>query len=230
MKKISLLPSIFILALLALLLSLGNWQLNRAEVKRNIESRIIAAQTEQPIKISTLAESLNREFFKITLEGYFDDKKNIIYDNQTENGVAGYYVLTPFMISKTDAFLVNRGFLRWGADRNQFSVNPVDSNYRVIKGILKRPKERMTLADDLSEVKFPYLVQALNIEKLASKTDLNIGPLMVELDKDQPDGFIRNWQPFYGTVDKHIGYAIQWFAMAFVLLMISIFILLKRYQ
>jgi len=53
---------------------------------------------------------------------------------------------------------------------------------------------------------------------------------MVELDKDQPDGFIRNWQPFYGTVDKHIGYAIQWFSMAFVLLLISIFILLKRYQ
>jgi len=65
---------------------------------------------------------------------------------------------------------------------------------------------------------------------LASSTDLNIGQLMVELDKDQPDGFIRNWQPFYGTVDKHIGYAIQWFSMAFVLLMISIFILLKRYQ
>jgi surfeit locus 1 family protein len=104
MKRVSLLPSIFILALLALLLSLGNWQLNRAEEKRDIESKIIAAQTDKPIHISSLEQSVDREFYKITLEGYFDDKKNIIYDNQTENGVAGYYVLTPFMISKTDAF------------------------------------------------------------------------------------------------------------------------------
>jgi len=156
-------------------------------------------------------------------------KKNIIYDNQTENGVAGYYVLTPFLISETDAFLVNRGFVRWGADRNELSVNQVASNYRVINGILKRPKERMTLKDNSSEVKFPYLVQSLNMEKLASTTGLNVGKLMVELDKDQPDGFIRNWQPFYGIVDKHIGYAIQWFAMAAVLILISVFIYLRKY-
>jgi surfeit locus 1 family protein len=229
MKRVSLLPSIFILALLALLLSLGNWQLNRAEEKRDIESKIIAAQTDKPIHISSLEQSVDREFYKITLEGYFDDKKNIIYDNQTENGVAGYYVLTPFMISKTDAFLVNRGFVRWGADRNVLSVNPVASNYRVINGTLKRPKERMTLKDSSSEVKFPYLIQSLNMEKLASSTDLNIGQLMVELDKDQPDGFIRNWQPFYGTVDKHIGYAIQWFSMAAVLILISFFIYIRKY-
>ena len=229
MKRVSLLPSIFILALLALLLSLGNWQLNRAEEKRDIESKIIAAQTDKPIHISSLEQSVDREFYKITLEGYFDDKKNIIYDNQTENGVAGYYVLTPFMISKTDAFLVNRGFVRWGSDRNQLSVNPVASNYRVINGTLKRPKERMTLKDNSPEVKFPYLIQSLNMEKLASSTDLNIGQLMVELDKDQPDGFIRNWQPFYGTVDKHIGYAIQWFSMAAVLILISFFIYIRRY-
>ena len=143
--------------------------------------------------------------------------------------MAGYYVLTPFMISKTEAFLVNRGFVRWGADRNELSVNPVASNYRVINGTLKRPKERMTLADNASEFKFPYLVQSLNMDKLATKTDLNIGQLMVELDKDQPDGFIRNWQPFFGTVDKHIGYAIQWFAMAAVLILISVFIYLRKY-
>ena len=115
----------------------------------------------------------------------------MLFRSQTENGVAGYYVLTPFMISKTDAFLVNRGFVRWGADRNELSVNQVASNYRAINGILKRPKERMTLKDNSSEVKFPYLVQSLNMEKLASTTGLNIGKLMVELDKDQPDGFIE---------------------------------------
>ena len=78
MKRVSLLPSIFILALLALLLSLGNWQLNRAEEKRDIESKIIAAQTDKPIHISSLEQSVDREFYKITLEGYFDDKRNII--------------------------------------------------------------------------------------------------------------------------------------------------------
>ena len=75
MKRVSLLPSIFILALLALLLSLGNWQLNRAEEKRDIESKIIAAQTDKPIHISSLEQSFDREFYKITIEGYFDDKK-----------------------------------------------------------------------------------------------------------------------------------------------------------
>jgi hypothetical protein len=37
---------------------------------------------------------------------------------------------------------------------------------------------------------------------------------MVVLLSNIKGGFYRQWRPFYGSVDKHLGYALQWFLMA----------------
>ena len=49
-----------------------------------------------------------------------------------------------------------------------------------------------------------------------------------QLDKSSKDGFFRQWQPFYGSADKHLGYALQWFLMALALFIIALRLLIKR--
>jgi len=47
--------------------------------------------------------------------------------------------------------------------------------------------------------------------------------LILLLDKEDQFGFIRDWKPVYGvTPDKHKAYAVQWFTLAVVLLMIYV--------
>ena len=48
------------------------------------------------------------------------------------------------------------------------------------------------------------------------------------LDSSSADGYVRKWQPYTGSIEKHIGYAIQWFLMALVLGIIGVRIALKQ--
>jgi surfeit locus 1 family protein len=42
------------------------------------------------------------------------------------------------------------------------------------------------------------------------------------------DGFVRKWEPYTGSIEKQIGYAVQWFLMAIVLGIIGIRIAIKQ--
>ena len=37
---------------------------------------------------------------------------------------------------------------------------------------------------------------------------------MILLDASEPDGYVRNWVVRGTTPDRHLGYAVQWFAFA----------------
>jgi surfeit locus 1 family protein len=52
--------------------------------------------------------------------------------------------------------------------------------------------------------------------------------MLAQLDVKSDNGFYRQWQPFYGSVDKHLGYALQWFLMAFILSFIAIRLWIKN--
>jgi surfeit locus 1 family protein len=67
------------------------------------------------------------------------------------------------------------------------------------------------------------------MNELEERLGYPLEPLILLLDKDDEFGFIRDWKPVYGvTPDKHRAYAVQWFTLATVLLMIYIGVNLKR--
>ena len=107
-KRSFILPGVLISLTVWGLLSLGFWQLDRADEKRAIESAIIVAQSN-PAQLVGEDEILAKEHYRVLLNGYFDTNKQFIYDNQIVKGNAGYYVLTPFVLNAKTAILVNRG-------------------------------------------------------------------------------------------------------------------------
>jgi surfeit locus 1 family protein len=53
------------------------------------------------------------------------------------------------------------------------------------------------------------------VEDLERAFGMSIEPRILLLDADQPDGFERQWRPSLGFgPERHLGYAIQWFALA----------------
>jgi surfeit locus 1 family protein len=48
------------------------------------------------------------------------------------------------------------------------------------------------------------------------------------LSPESEDGYVRQWEPYTGSIERHIGYAIQWFLMALVLAFIGIRLALKQ--
>jgi len=62
------------------------------------------------------------------------------------------------------------------------------------------------------------LIQSIQLDRLSKTLNYELLPVMIELDKTAKNGFTREWQPYYGSIDKHNAYALQWFAMASILL------------
>jgi len=226
-KRSFILPGVLISLTVLGLLSLGFWQLDRADEKRAIESAIVVAQSN-PAQLVEANEILDKEHYRVLLNGYFDTNKQFIYDNQIVKGNAGYYVLTPFVLNAKTAILVNRGFVPWYGKRGELVDIEIDSQPRTIEVGLIRPKQRIELKKQAVSTTFPILIQSLDLDQLSQLSNYQIIPMLAQLDIKASKGFFRQWKPFYGSVDKHLGYALQWFLMALVLSIIAIRLLIKN--
>ena len=53
-------------------------------------------------------------------------------------------------------------------------------------------------------------------------------PFIIRLDKQDTYGFVREWETVSMLPARHLAYALQWFAMAFVILIIFVALNLKK--
>jgi surfeit locus 1 family protein len=224
-----LVPSILILATMAFLVSLGFWQLDRADQKRTIEASIQKANTGVVELIINQNELLNKEYYEVRLQGSYVSDKQFIYDNQIVDQASGYYVLTPFVLTgQSNAIMINRGFIPWNGRRDQLDDIAVDSAFREVKIQVSRPIKRIELKTSDISNQFPVLIQAIDFDVIEEISSTSFVDVIGLLDPSSDDGFVRKWEPYTGSIEKHIGYAIQWFLMALVLGIIGIRIGLKQ--
>ena len=224
-----LVPSFLILATIVFLMSLGFWQLDRADQKRTIEASIQKANTGVVELIVNQNELLSKEYYEVRLQGSYISDKQFIYDNQIVDQVSGYYVLTPFVLKgQPNAVLVNRGFIPWNGRRDKLADIDVDSASREIKVQVSNPIKRIELKTSDISNQFPVLIQAIDFDVIEEISSTSFVDVIGLLDPSSDDGFVRKWEPYTGSIEKHIGYAIQWFLMALVLGIIGIRIGLKQ--
>ena len=224
-----LVPSFLILATIVFLMSLGFWQLDRADQKRTIEASIQKANTGVVELIVNQNELLSKEYYEVRLQGSYISDKQFIYDNQIVDQVSGYYVLTPFVLTgESNAVLVNRGFIPWNGRRDKLADIDVDSASREIKVQVSNPIKRIELKTSDISNQFPVLIQTIDFDVIEEISSTSFVDIIGLLDPSSADGFVRKWEPYNGSIEKHIGYAIQWFLMAFVLGIIGIRIGLKQ--
>jgi surfeit locus 1 family protein len=104
----------------------------------------------------------------------------------------------------------------------------VDSAFREVKIQVSRPIKRIELKTSDISNQFPVLIQAIDFDVIEEISSTSFVDVIGLLDPSSDDGFVRKWEPYTGSIEKHIGYAIQWFLMALVLGIIGIRIGLKQ--
>ena len=112
-------------------------------------------------------------------------------------------------------------FVPWYGKRGELVDIKIDSQPNTIEVSLIKPKQRIELKQQEISTTFPILIQSLDLNQLSQLSSYQIIPMLAQLDIKASDGFFRQWKPFYGSVDKHLGYALQWFLMALVLSIIA---------
>jgi len=222
-------PASLIVAILALLISLGFWQLDRADEKRAIEDQIASANSGDVELVTSVEFLKDKEYYHVRLQGSYVGDKQFIYDNQIVDQVSGYYVLTPLILKDTSkAVLINRGFIAWNGRRDKLADIDVEDELTEVKVQISTPVKRMELKVSETTGGFPVLIQALDLDAMSTIASLDFASVVGLLNPESENGFVRKWEPYTGSIERHVGYAIQWFLMAFVLAFIGIRLAIKQ--
>ena len=108
--------------------------------------------------------------------------------------------------------LVNRGWVLRDRDRSKLPNVFTPSGPVVVSGVATTATQK-TL--ELSkEMVSGQVWENLDLERYRNMTGLQLQPVMILQQNDTEDGLVREWaRPDLG-IGKNLGYALQWFAMA----------------
>ncbi len=215
------------LVLLALFLSLGEWQLRRAAEKTPLFDRFGAGQNlpalTTPIDNRRLDEYRYRT---LELRGRYDSSRQFLLDNMIHQGQAGYHVLTPFRpLGAEPWLLVNRGWVSADPDRRVLPQIAVSEAVRKVRGridTLPRPGLKFAVPVPDEAGNWPQVVLFPSIDELVAYLREPLFRYQLRLASEQRDGFVREWEPRTMAPEQHVGYAIQWFGLAGVLVAIAV--------
>ena len=222
-------PASLIIATLVLLISLGFWQLDRADEKRAIEDQITSANSGDVELVTSVEFLKDKEYYHVRLQGSYVGDKQFIYDNQIVDQISGYYVLTPFILKgASKAVLINRGFIPWNGRRDKLANVDIGEKLTEVKVQISIPVKRIELKVSETIGDFPILIQALDLDEMSTIASLDFASVVGLLNPESENGFVRKWEPYTGSIERHVGYAIQWFLMALVLAFIGIRLAIKQ--
>ncbi|MBN9046670.1 MAG: SURF1 family protein [Rhizobiales bacterium] len=211
---------------LAILLSLGTWQVRRLAWKEALIASTEQRIHEKPLPLAAVEDIYRRdgtvEYRPVTLTGTFFNRGER-YFLSTWHGAAGFDVYTPLRLADGRFVLVNRGFVPY--DRKDPATRPA--------GLPSGPVTVTGLARDPLAAKPSWFVPDNDIAKnvfywkdrdaMAASAGLPAGatvlPFFVDADNTPNPGIL----PIGGVTiidfpNNHLQYAITWYGLALALL------------
>lgn len=224
------------LAMFMALLSLGVWQIHRADEKQaylDLQSQR-SGQFVDLTAPSTAGDIMQLRYKSATLTGRYDATRQFLLDNQIQDGRVGYFVLTPFKLKDTNkAILVNRGWVPLIEPRTTLpsvTLNELPEELTVTGRLNAFPSVGIKLKNAAQPTQTePSVIEVLDHSVLSQALGYDLFDFQLELNSDASYGYVRNWRiTTLIPPEKHLAYALQWFALALVLTVMFIKMALKK--
>lgn len=195
--------------------SLGRWQLSRAAQKQQLQ----AAMDAQVEKFVVDAEALRRAtettsllHQRAQLKGAWIPERTVFLDNRQMNARVGFFVLTPLRLEGGGVILVQRGWVpRNFTDRAALPLVETPPGVVQIEGRMAPPPSKLYEPGASSG---GSIRQNVDLAQFAAETGLVLFPLTLRQTGAASQGMERQWPAADLGVDKHYGYAFQWFGLS----------------
>jgi surfeit locus 1 family protein len=215
-------PTLAAAAVVALTVSLGNWQSRRAAEKDGLQRQHEARERESPLAMPAQpADAAVLDGRRVVVRGRFVPQATVFIDNRTYKGVAGLHVVTPVKIEGSDLHVaVLRGWV--ARDARDRSVLPRVATPEASVELEGVAQARLDGALELRASAPPgprdRVWQNFDLDRYAAWAGLAMQPLVVRQAARPPldDALVRDWPLAGSGADKHRGYALQWYLMAAV--------------
>ena len=226
----------FLLALVgvAITCSLGFWQLGRAQTKLDWQAEITKKAQMPVLEGSFLGGSQDSEGNRagllhrpIQLEGEWLGQHTVYLDNRQMNARPGFYVLTPFKLQATGAVvLVQRGWVgRDFTDRTRLPAIQTPTGPVMLSGLIALPPSKLyALGKEAKAV----IRQNLDLQDFRVETGLPLLEISVIQTGAASEGLLREWPQAATGVEKHHGYAFQWFGLALLIALLYVWFQIVR--
>lgn len=211
------LPLVVGTVLVVFLAGLGGWQLNRGMEKRAGQALFDAETSFTAWQHGTEI----RPHQRLKATGRYDGSRQFLLENIIVGARNGYYVVTPLAGGPEEPLLlVNRGWIEKGETPPEDELLAVPATRITVRGragLLPRAGYRM--GDAIGpDSDWPRFAVYPSFDEVAAALGTEIEAFVLLMDEQENHGFARDWQPAGFGPDKHFGYALQWFAMAAVLM------------
>jgi len=207
------------LAVAAVCVRLGFWQLDRLSQRRARNAGLLVARQQPPLEVTGAVAADSARDRRLHARGAYDYAREQLWRGRSYEGVPGVALITPLRLPDGAAVLVDRG---WALSPDAYHVD--QGAYREedsadVFGLgMPAPRARgdvdpARLQDSLPYRLLPFLIQQL--------------PPSTALDRPLPPGLIR-WPAPELSGGPHLSYAIQWFSFAVIILVGSAALARKR--
>lgn len=220
MAKLSLKARFWVLTTAAILVaaltfSLGQWQLRRAAQKQNLQLAIEAQSNQFILNAQDLAlekNSLAVVHRRATLKGIWRAEHTVFLDNRQMNGKPGFIAITPLVLDGTgQIILVQRGWaLRNFADRTKLPDIQTPVGLVTVRGRIAPPPSKLY---EFKGAESGRIRQNIDISAFSREIALPLMPVSMIQTGPANEGLLRDWAAPNVGIDKHYGYAFQWFGL-----------------
>lgn len=216
--------------------SLGNWQLNRADERREIAAMIEAGRRAAPVELTTAVDATALEPWRSAqATGHWLPAYSVLLDNRNLDGKPGFWLATPLSLAPDTAVLVLRGWVaRPIGNFNPFPAVTQDKAAVTLTGeLVLRVPQLYEIADEApleftngTSVKNEGVFTRLDLNELPQRQNVSIAEMseitgikflpVVLMQTSANDGteMQRQWPTPSIDSNTNMGYAMQWFGFA----------------
>ena len=198
---------------------LGQWQQRRGDAKLALQRQWDAAiaAPARDLRGADLAALAGGLPLRVRLGGVFESQRLVWLDNRQHEGRPGVRALMALRLDDGARVLVDRGWApRDPRDRARTPALATPAQKLTIEGIaLERPPRLLDLGSPSpGEQQLPALWQNLDYERFERAAGVPVARLIVQQSSALDDGLVRDVPRFDAGVERHRGYAVQWYALA----------------
>lgn len=221
--------TLFVVIMLPAVLALGVWQLERAAYKQSLMDAYFDKLGGLPIELGNAdadgTSAVPAAFTRVRVTGSYLPTQ-LLLDNQIDNSTQGYWVYAPFTAGSS-IWLVNRGWIAAPRLRTELPVVADLPKGDVTLVALVWPDTGMLplFGEDVLQRVTEQVVrmQRLDIPAIEAALDVQLTGKELRLEAGQPGVLKAAPQTIGFGVERHQGYAFQWFGLAVALITLYYF-------
>ncbi len=239
MKRSTLLIVVCMIAGLAVLCSLGNWQVKRLFWKEELIARIDARIKLAPMPLD---EFLDRQMLEdnwpyspVSATGIYDHSKEVYFYATNKTGAAGWNVHTPMRLANGKLLIVNRGFVPFDWKDPSNRLDGQLTGIQQITGLVRVPGNEKPSSfvpnNALEKREFYWRSLPQMISLMGNKPDQEFVPFFIDAnDAPNPGDWPQGGTTIISLPNNHLQYAVTWYGLALTLLGVGGYFLYTRRQ